>query len=538
MVQNFASEIAQERVGDVWVQRFHDRYRNTLLYKWTTAMDLQRHHADSAEKYKQYFDLLHSKIAKYSIEPRHTYNMNEKGFAIGLVGRSKRFFSKAAWQKKRNRKSLQDGNREWVTVIAAICADGSVLSPGLVFSGQNNTIQSTWVADLDAENDPVFVTATPSGWSNDEVGLAWLEQVFDRETAKKTRKAWRLLILDGHGSHITKSFIEYCNTHRILLLIYPPHSTHTLQPLDVVCFSPLGTNYTKASTQLLHESQGLVGVKKSDFYRLFREAWSKTFTQNLILNAFETTGISPPDAAKVLNRFEKEPHESPRTPSPLTGNDWRQIERFCKQVVDDHTTFEARKLSRSLHYLSTQNQLLTLENKGLRRQVSKQKTSKKKRVKLPLQPAKEYYSSAVFWSPRKVREAQQRAQENHHKELEEAAAKARKKQERAEKKLQDEREKEQKRIERARKKEEEAQRKAAEQAQKKQPKSKRNAAKPIQLSQSSKRKASQKPPAKRTTKKRRVGGAVGSSSAAVRSPSPPPKLNSRGRKIALPKRFK
>lgn len=123
--------------------------------------------------------------------------------------------------------------------------------------------------DLDAGKHTVFIGATPSGWSNDEVGLAWLEQVFKRKTAAKTHSAWRLLIVDGHGSHITKSFINYCDRHKILLLIYPPHSTHTLQPLDVVCFAPLAANYTKAVTEHLHSSQGLAGVKKADFFRLF-----------------------------------------------------------------------------------------------------------------------------------------------------------------------------------------------------------------------------------------------------------------------------
>lgn len=34
-------------------------------------------------------------------------------------------------------------------------------------------------------------------------------------------------------------FIEYCDRHRILLIVLPPYSTHTLQPLNVVLFKPL-----------------------------------------------------------------------------------------------------------------------------------------------------------------------------------------------------------------------------------------------------------------------------------------------------------
>jgi hypothetical protein len=83
-----------------------------------------------------------------------------------------------------------------------------------------------------------------SGWTNNDIGLAWLKQVFDRSTKAKARLSYRLLILDGHGSHLMKEFINYCDQNRSLLMIYPPHSTHMLQPLDVVMFKPLSSAYS------------------------------------------------------------------------------------------------------------------------------------------------------------------------------------------------------------------------------------------------------------------------------------------------------
>ena len=69
--------------------------------------------------------------------------MDEKGFAIGLVGRSKRVFTRSTYEKKRNQQSLQDGNSEWVTVLASVCADGTALPLGLIYAGKSNTIQSS-----------------------------------------------------------------------------------------------------------------------------------------------------------------------------------------------------------------------------------------------------------------------------------------------------------------------------------------------------------------------------------------------------------
>ena len=94
MIRNFASTIAKELVSESWVNRFIHRYSVHLISRWTTGMDSNRHNANLEDKYRLYFNYLHSKIDQYQIEPRHTYNMDEKGFLIRIIGRSKRIFSK------------------------------------------------------------------------------------------------------------------------------------------------------------------------------------------------------------------------------------------------------------------------------------------------------------------------------------------------------------------------------------------------------------------------------------------------------------
>jgi hypothetical protein len=78
-----------------------------------------------------------------------------------------------------------------------------------------------------------------------------------------------MLILNGHGSHLTAAFIEYCFENKILLIIYPPHATHTLQLLDVVMFQSLSFNYKEILSTQVQDSQGLLLVKKIDFFLIF-----------------------------------------------------------------------------------------------------------------------------------------------------------------------------------------------------------------------------------------------------------------------------
>ena len=62
-------------------------------------MDTQRKRADSAFKYSLYFELLRRKIKQYGVEPRHMYNMDEKGFLVGILSKIKRVFSRRLYEQ-------------------------------------------------------------------------------------------------------------------------------------------------------------------------------------------------------------------------------------------------------------------------------------------------------------------------------------------------------------------------------------------------------------------------------------------------------
>ena len=95
--------------------------------------------------------------------------------------------------------------------------------------------------------------------------------MFDKHTKAKARNSrdWRLLLLDGHGSHINVSFLNWCDKHRILVAVYPPHSTHRLQPLDVSLFSPLAIFYGQQLNDFISQTQGLsrLGISVNLMFR-------------------------------------------------------------------------------------------------------------------------------------------------------------------------------------------------------------------------------------------------------------------------------
>jgi hypothetical protein len=443
-------------------------------------------------------------------------------------------FSQRQWKKREVCKSLQDGSRKWITVVAAVSAAGDQLLPTVIFPGSANSLQSTWVDDVKAGKHDVFLTATASGWSNNDLGLAWLEQVFNRCTKEKARhgRDWRLLILDGHGSHVTNDFIDYCDDHWILLAILPPHSTHTPQPLDVVLFKPLSTVYSNQLSSHLQCNQGLVSTRKCDFFLLFWRAWEVLFRKETILKSFEATGIWPMNRERVLKRFC---HEPPKQALISDESDWRSMDWLVRAAVDPATT-EAKKLRSHLHNVSVQNELLHHENDGLRKALSSKKKHKKG-YKLDLQQREENHDGATVWSPRKVRESQARRSVNQRLAEKERLQKASDKELRAAATLYKKNIAEEKPVAREEAKVVSDRAKAEKAAEIAAKKATQNTKKSQPTAKSSKRKALQ---ASHTKSKRARGGGGGVEPAAS-LPSPmaaPSKVNSHGRTINIPSKYR
>jgi hypothetical protein len=82
-----------------------------------------------------------------------------------------------------------------------------------------------------------------SGWTNDELALIWLRDIFISQTARLGKH--RLLIVDDHGLHEIGKFQYLCMRNNISLVYLPSHASYILQPLDVGSFSPLAYYYKK-----------------------------------------------------------------------------------------------------------------------------------------------------------------------------------------------------------------------------------------------------------------------------------------------------
>lgn len=128
-----------------------------------------------------------------------------------------------------------------------------------------------------------------------------------------------------------------------------------------------------------------------------------------IRKSFEATGVWPMDAERLLKRFN---NSTPRRnydseTSHSSGSDTRRkLYNLIDELVEDRAKAQARELLRRVEALQANNKLLREENAGLRDALTTKKKHKKKRNTLDLQQREEYHSAGVFWSLRKLREAE------------------------------------------------------------------------------------------------------------------------------------
>jgi len=80
---------------------------------------------------------LYEAVEKYYLTPERIINLDEKGFMIGYARTTKRIVLKEAYKQGQLLGAQHNGNREWITLLAAIVAIGKKLSLALIYKGES-----------------------------------------------------------------------------------------------------------------------------------------------------------------------------------------------------------------------------------------------------------------------------------------------------------------------------------------------------------------------------------------------------------------
>lgn len=273
-----------EMAGETWMKRFLKRHPTLTLRKpeatsGARAMGFNKIAVDN------FFRLLNEMIDTHKLTGDKIYNCDETGVSVNPKGQSR-----ILAQKGKRQVGIINPSERGQTVTAEICvsAAGNYMPPTLIFPRIRK--QQTFELGLPPGSS---VKNNESGWINSEIFLEWFRDFVNFSRATKDNKV--LLLLDGHSTH-TKN-IEVINCARengVVLLCFPPHCSHRLQPLDVAFMKPLSNYYESEVRKWMRCNPGKV-VTLHQISTLFGAAFLNAASMKTAVNGFKKTGIWPPD---------------------------------------------------------------------------------------------------------------------------------------------------------------------------------------------------------------------------------------------------
>jgi len=139
-IADHASLLAGQQVGSSWHGCFMDLHPD-LKTRWTQGLEKCRATNVNHSTINNFYDIYEELITKYNVPQENIYNMDEKGVQLGLGKR-------VAAIVDRDQKavySVEDGDRELITIIETVCADGTALKPTVIFQGKRTNL--AWGSD-------------------------------------------------------------------------------------------------------------------------------------------------------------------------------------------------------------------------------------------------------------------------------------------------------------------------------------------------------------------------------------------------------
>jgi len=134
--------------------------------------------------------------------------------------------------------------------------------------------------------------AHPSGWMNADLFEHFMKHFVHHVNCSVASPV--LLLLDNHESHVSFPSIQFAKDNGVVMLTFPPHCSHKLQPLDRTVYGPLKKYYNSSCDAWMLANPG----KPMTIYDVagrVGEAFPSAMTPNNIQSGFKVSRNWPFD---------------------------------------------------------------------------------------------------------------------------------------------------------------------------------------------------------------------------------------------------
>ena len=277
-----ASWTQNSTAGYVWLHEFLKRTRLSL--RMAEATSIGRAQGFNKTAVARFYDNMATVFQKYGhFEPTNIWNLDETG--ITSVQALPKVIAPTGKKQVGQVTAYERG--ELVTVVGIINAAGEAMPPILVYPRKRSDPYQ-----LAANAPPGTLPLNSSnGWITADL---FAEKVLPhfKKHAKPDLNNRHLLFVDNHSSHISVEAVEFCRREGIVMVTFPPHCSHRLQPLDVSVYGPFKAAYNRALNDWMLSNAGQ-RPRLWHLSRLFTRAFDLSFTRSNIKKGFAAPGIFP-----------------------------------------------------------------------------------------------------------------------------------------------------------------------------------------------------------------------------------------------------
>lgn len=169
-------------------------------------------------------------------------------------------------------------------------------------------------------------SANKSGWMTETDFVLFLQHFIRFVHPSKDRKV--LLLLDNHSSHLSIEGLDLAKEHGIIMLSFPPHCSHKLQPLDRSVFGPFKKFYNAAGGSWLRENPG-IPMSILNIAGVVKQALPSAVTPQNIMSGFRVAGLLPFNRHIFTDDFDfapayvtdRDPPSAGSLEGPISRND-------------------------------------------------------------------------------------------------------------------------------------------------------------------------------------------------------------------------
>lgn len=253
----------------------------SLSIRCPQATSLTRNTSFNRHNVSLFYNNLANVLDKNKFEGKDIWNMDETG--VTTVQEPENV---VAGRGVRQVGAVTSGERgTLVTVACAGNALGNMIPPMFIFPRVN--FKDHFIRD----GPPGCIgAANKSGWMMEDHFLQFLKHFHHHTRASLDAKV--LLILDNHSSHLSVRGIDFCRENGIVMLSFPPHCSHKLQPLDRTVYGPLKRHVNTFCDTWMRSHPGLT-MSIYDIPGIVRLALPLAGTPGNVQNGFSSTGIWP-----------------------------------------------------------------------------------------------------------------------------------------------------------------------------------------------------------------------------------------------------